>query len=56
VSAERQERIRQYRIKQPQAELDRKASKAVERANIWTQEELDAADKEAEDLCRSLNK
>ena len=47
MTAERLERIRQFRLKQPQAELDRKADKARDRAKLWTQEEIDAADKEA---------
>lgn len=55
MNAEREERIRQFRLKQSQAELDRKAAKAVERSNLWTQEELDAADKEAETLSQFLN-
>ena len=34
--------------RQSDAELERKAKKARERANLWTQEELDAADRRAE--------
>jgi hypothetical protein len=44
MSIERQERIRAFRLQQPQEELDRKAAKAVERARLWSQEEFDAAD------------
>lgn len=55
MSAEREERIRQYRLKQPQAELDRKADKARERANLWTQEELDAADRQAREWIEFFN-
>lgn len=42
MAAEREERIRQFRVKQPLAELDRKAVKA-RRRGFWTQEEIDAA-------------
>src|SRR5712664_3921077 len=38
MTSERQEKIRQYRLKQPRAELERKAMKARERANLWSQE------------------
>lgn len=44
---ERQERIRQLRLRQPLAELQRKAAKAAERANLYTQEGLDLADARA---------
>lgn len=47
MSIERENRIREFRLKQSQEELDRKADKARERSNLWTQEELDAADKKA---------
>lgn len=47
MSIQRKERIREFRLRQPQEELDRKADKARERSNLWTQEELDAADKKA---------
>jgi hypothetical protein len=50
VSAEREARIREYRLRQPRAELERKAAKAADRAKLWTQEEFDAADAEARDL------
>lgn len=55
MNAEREACIRDFRLRQPQHELDRKAAKAKERANLWTQEELDAADKEAERLYKFLN-
>jgi hypothetical protein len=51
---ERAERIRQFRLKQPRAELERKAKKAVERSNLYTQEELDAADAQARDICAAI--
>ncbi len=47
---EREEKIRQCRLKQPIEELRRKADKSVERSNVWTQEELDCADAEAKEL------
>jgi hypothetical protein len=37
---------------QSDEELERKARKAVTRSNIWTQEELDAADREADRMFR----
>ena len=40
--------------KQPTDELKRKAGKSRERANIWTQEELDYAARRGEELARSL--
>jgi hypothetical protein len=43
----REERIRQYRVRQPIAELERKQRKAAQRG-IWTQEDLDLADARAE--------
>lgn len=52
---EREEKIRQYRLKQPLAELERKADKSRDRANIWTQEEIDAADKEAREWSAWFN-
>lgn len=55
MSKERAERIRQYRLRQAQFELDRKAAKARDRANLWTQEELDASEASAERLHRFLN-
>lgn len=36
--------------RQSDEELERKARKAVCKSNIWTQEELDAADREAHHL------
>jgi hypothetical protein len=39
---------------QSDKELERKAKKARERANLWTQEELDAADREAKRLHEAL--
>ena len=51
----RQEAIRQRRLKQPMEELKRKADKAWNRkSNLWTQEEIDAADKRAEELANTL--
>jgi hypothetical protein len=47
---EREEKIKQYRLKQPVAELERKAIKSRERANLYTQEELDLAAREAMEL------
>lgn len=41
--------------KQTVQELERKARKAVTRSNVWTQEELDAADRQAYELSRFLN-
>jgi len=44
----REARIRTFRLKQSQAELDRKANKACcYKSKLWTQEEFDAASKEA---------
>jgi hypothetical protein len=40
---EREEAIREKRQRQPYAELERKASKAWRRQQIWTVEELDFA-------------
>lgn len=40
---ERQSRIREARLRQPIEELERKALKACNRANLWTAEELDFA-------------
>lgn len=54
MSAEREEKIRQYRLKQPRALLEQKANKARDRANLWSQEELDAADAEAKEIAASL--
>jgi hypothetical protein len=54
MSAERMERIRQFRLKQSQAELDRKANKSAERAKLWTQEELDAATAWAKEMALYL--
>lgn len=42
--------IREKRLKQPVEELLRKAVKSRERANLFTQEELDYADVEAKEL------
>lgn len=55
MSAWRSERIRQLRTRQPLPELLRKARKARERAKLWTQEELDYAERVGRDLCASLN-
>lgn len=46
----REERIAEYRRRQPIAELRRKAEKACERANLWSQEELDLANAEAKEM------
>lgn len=51
---DRMQRIREYRLKQPLAELERKAAKARNRANLYTQEGLDAADVRAEIRWRRL--
>ncbi len=40
---------------QDDEELERKAAKSKERANLWTQEELDAADRQAFRLWRAIN-
>jgi len=48
--SDRQERIRRARLRQPRAELERKAAKATERANLYSQEEIDLADAEASEL------
>lgn len=37
------DRIREARLSQPIAELERKANKAICRSNLWTAEELDLA-------------
>ena len=52
---EREERIREYRLRQPQNELDRKARKSRERANLYTQEEMDAADAKAKEMWEALH-
>jgi hypothetical protein len=45
------QKIREARLCQSQSELDRKAEKAAERkGKLWTQEELDSADKEAREF------
>jgi hypothetical protein len=49
---DRQMVIELYRQDQPIEELRRKAEKARCRSNLWTQEELDLADKEAAELYR----
>lgn len=54
MAVTRAEKIRAARLRQPIEELERKAKKARERANIWTQEELDWAMKYAEELSREL--
>lgn len=48
----RSDKIRAARLKQPKAELERKADKARSRSNIWAQEELDAASVEAEEMVK----
>lgn len=55
MTAEREARIREYRLRQPITELQRKADKSRDRARLWTQEELDASEVEAAELCRFLN-
>lgn len=52
TSAERREKIRRARLAQPLNELRRKANIACNRANIWSQEELDAANAEAAELAK----
>jgi hypothetical protein len=47
---EREERIAEFRRKQPIEELRRKANLATDRFNLWSQEELDLADAEAREL------
>jgi len=47
---ERAERIREARLHQPIEELKRKADKSRERANLYSQEEIDLADAEAREL------
>lgn len=47
------DKFQRHRLRQPLEELDRKARKA-RRKDIWTQEEIDAAMKEAEETCRIL--
>lgn len=46
----RSERIREFRLRQPVAELRRKAEKSRERANLHTREELDLAEAKAREL------
>lgn len=55
MTIEREEQIRQYRLKQPRAELERKSKKSKERASLWTQEEMDAADALAEGWTKFFN-
>jgi hypothetical protein len=54
---EREEKIRQARLRQPIEELARKAATARGRHTnqYWSQEELDLADAEAKDLFNYLN-
>ena len=54
MSAEREEKIREFRLKQPLDELERKADKARERSKLWSQEELDAATAQARDFTKWL--
>ncbi len=51
---EREERIRQFRLRQPIEELRRKSDKSRDRANLYTQEELDYAGAKAKELFKSL--
>lgn len=55
MSKYRAEQIRAKRLKQPIEELQRKAQKSAERARLWTQEELDAADAEARKIAALIN-
>lgn len=48
------EKIREHRLRQPLSKLARKADKARERANIYSQEELDYADAWARDTHAKL--
>ena len=50
---EREKKIREYRLKQPLEELKRKRDKSVERANIWSQEELDYASAKARKMAEA---
>lgn len=46
----RSEYIREARLRQPLAELTRKANKARGRINLYSQEEIDLAEVEAREL------
>jgi len=46
MGREREEKIRQHRLRQPLEELERKSAKA-RRPGWWTQEDIDAAKAEA---------
>lgn len=48
--------IRAARLRQPLKELQRKALKSRNRANLWTQEQLDYADAVALKLHRRLSR
>ena len=51
----RADKIEEYRQRQPVAELKRKADKSFNRANLWTQEQLDLVHHEAHELWLKLN-
>ena len=51
----RADKIKERRLRQPIEELERKADKSHERANIWTQEEIDLCNAKARDLSARLN-
>lgn len=54
MSEDRRRRIDEARQKQPIEELRRKARKARERANLWSQEELDLAKARARSFMRFI--
>jgi hypothetical protein len=55
MSLDRRMVIELHRQSQPIEELRRKAEKARCKSNIWTQEELDLADVEADELHRAIH-
>ena len=54
AGAHNDDKFQKWRLLQPLEELQRKANKAKRRQDIWTQEEIDAAKKEAEEMRRIL--
>lgn len=54
MSTERERRIREFRLRQPLDELERKARKAAHRY-YWGPEELDAAKVKAKQLLEAFN-
>ena len=50
MSEEREQRIKEFRLRQPLSELKRRSDKSANRVNLFSQEELDYADALAVDL------